>query len=643
MNITIFSAILFLFIAPPTLLNAQTTAKPTCAAATILQKQVTNNPHLADKLEQMERLTAHLAQSTVVETRSIIVIPVVVHVLYANNIQNISDAQILSQIAVLNRDFRKTNPDIHQVPALYAGAAADCGIQFKLATRDPKGNATNGIQRYNSKRAAWNTNDEMKKPENGGVAAWNAGKYLNFWICNIGDGTLGYAQFPGSAPETDGVVIDYRCFGTTGTAKAPYNLGRTATHEVGHYFNVQHIWGDSDCGDDHVSDTPPQFKPNNGVPAFPHYSTCNSVRTVDMSMNFMDYVYDEAMHLFTQGQKTRMQAILSPEGLRASLTTSDGCKAPAGTVCAAPTGLIAYDMTAKTATLNWIDWNANDDYILEYRADQDLQNIISIQTRLTTQLLTNLKSNTNYWYRVRTVCGTAWSEAQQFTTAAIENLPCIDALMDNKQRETAATLELSKTIRSMLVKKGDKDWYKITTTTEKPNLKVLLNQLPTDYDLKLYDSDGNLLRTSSAKGQRDECLWYNSTVSATYYVQIFGYDGVFDTQSCYSLTCNTSANAFQKADGTLESNVTMADKSFSIYPNPVVGEAILEVNIEKDVFARVQIWDLNGGLRAERSQNLVKGDTKMRLDVSDLPSGLYLVSMTVDGRTQNRKMTVQTY
>jgi hypothetical protein len=643
MNSTSFSMILFLFIAPQMLVNAQSTATRPCAAVEILKKQVTNDPHLADRLEEMERTTARLASTALVETRSTIVIPVVVHVLYATNIQNISDAQILSQIAVLNRDFRKMNPDIYQIPALFSGAAVDCSIQFKLATRDPQGNATTGIQRYFTKRTAWNTNDEMKRPETGGVAPWNAAGYLNFWVCNIGDGTLGYAQFPGSAPETDGVVIDYRCFGTIGTVNAPYNLGRTATHEVGHYFNLQHIWGDSDCGDDHVADTPTQFKPNAGVPTFPHYSHCNNVRTVDMSMNFMDYVFDEAMHLFTQGQKARMQAVLSEEGLRAGLVTSDGCKAPAGTICAAPTGLTAYDMTTQTAILNWIDWNANDNYRLEYWEDNNNQNIISTQTNNTTKILTGLTPNTTYSYRVKTACGATWSEAQQFITASVENARCKDSGLDNKQMERAAPLTVGKTIHSMIVRATDKDWFKITTTAVKPNVKVLLNQLPTDYDLKLYDEAGNLLRTSSAKGRKEECLWYNASASATYYVQIFGYDGAFDTQSCYSLTYNTSANAFQKADGTMETNVMMADKSFEIYPNPVVGEAILEVNIEKDVFAAVKVWDLGGSLRAELGQNLVKGDTKIRLEVGHLPSGLYLVSMELDGRIQNRKMTVQTY
>jgi Pregnancy-associated plasma protein-A/Secretion system C-terminal sorting domain len=643
MNFSFFSMILFLLIAPQTFVNAQTTAIRHCASAEILKKQVTNDPHFADRLEQMERTTARLAQSALLETRGTTVIPIVIHVVYATDVQNISDAQILSQITVLNRDFRKMNPDIHRVPALFSSVAADCGIQFKLATRDPQGNATNGIQRYLTKQVAWNTNDEMKKPENGGIAPWDANQYLNFWVCNMGDGTLGYAQFPGGSLKTDGVVIDYRCFGTIGTVIAPYNIGRTATHEVGHYFNLKHIWGDSDCGDDLVADTPSQSKANSGMPAFPHYSTCNNVRTVDMSMNFMDYVFDDAMNMFTEGQKARMQAVLSVGGLRASLLTSDGCKASAGTVCAAPTGLIAYDMSAQTAILNWIDWNKNDNYLLEYRSNDNSQNIISVQTNNTTKILAGLTPNTTYWYRVKTICGSNWSEAQQFTTASVENVRCMDGWAENKQRETAATLTVGKTIHSMLTTTSDKDWFKITTTDEKPNLKVILNQLPTDYDLKLYDNEGHLLRTSSAKGRKDEGLWYNASAGGTYYIQILGYDGTFDTQNCYSLTYNLSSFDFQKADGTIETNVMMEDKSFEIYPNPVVGEAILEVNIEKEVFAEVKVWDLKGGLRFEMAQNLVKGDTKIRLDVSNLPSGFYLVSMMLDGRLQNRKMTVQTY
>ena len=151
----------------------------------------------------------------------------------------------------------------------------------------------------------------VKFAASGGAEAWPADRYLNIWVCHLND-LLGYAQFPGGPPQTDGVVIDYRAFGTVGTATAPFNLGRTATHEVGHWLNLFHIWGDDGggCGGtDQVDDTPNQGGPNTGSPSFPHI-TCGNAPNGDMFINFMDYVDDRTMVMFTIGQVERMHAAL---------------------------------------------------------------------------------------------------------------------------------------------------------------------------------------------------------------------------------------------------------------------------------------------------------------------------------------------
>ena len=142
--------------------------------------------------------------------------------------------------------------------------------------------------------------------------AWPANRYLNLWVCTLGGGLLGYAQFPGGPARTDGVVILNTAFGTTGTATTPFDLGRTATHEVGHWLNLRHIWGDrNDCGGtDFVTDTPNAQLPNYGKPTFPHIS-CNNAPNGDMFMDYMDYVDDAAMVMFTAGQVERMNATLA--------------------------------------------------------------------------------------------------------------------------------------------------------------------------------------------------------------------------------------------------------------------------------------------------------------------------------------------
>jgi hypothetical protein len=252
-------------------------------------------------------------------------IPTVVHVVHKTAAQNISDAQINSQIDVLNADFRKKNADVSSVPGAFAGLAGDARIEFELATSDPAGNPTTGITRTATTVTAFSDDDAVKSSATGGADAWPADKYLNIWVCQLANNLLGYAQFPGGPAATDGVVILHTAFGTTGTAAAPFNLGRTTTHEVGHWLNLRHIWGDDGtgcAGSDFVADTPNQGGPNVGVPTFPHIS-CGNGPNGDMFMNYMDYVDDVAMVMFSTDQVTRMQATL--DGLRSAIGTSVSC------------------------------------------------------------------------------------------------------------------------------------------------------------------------------------------------------------------------------------------------------------------------------------------------------------------------------
>ena len=165
-------------------------------------------------------------------------IPVVVHVVWNTAAQNVSDAQIQSQIDVLNRDFRRTNTDAGSVPSYFASVAADTRIEFALAVRDPNCGVTNGITRTNTATAGFTkaTRNNVKSATTGGADPWPSARYLNMWVANFTDSLLGFATFPGGPANLDGFVVDTQAFGTTGTAQAPFNLGRTATHEIGHWF-----------------------------------------------------------------------------------------------------------------------------------------------------------------------------------------------------------------------------------------------------------------------------------------------------------------------------------------------------------------------------------------------------------------------
>ncbi|MEO5968263.1 MAG: M43 family zinc metalloprotease, partial [Ferruginibacter sp.] len=222
----------------------------------------------------------------------VISIPVVVHVVYNNNIQNISDEQVVSQITSLNNDFRLLNANASGIPAAFKSNAADVRIQFVLAKYDPMGRPTNGIVRRNTNKTSFRTDDAVKFTAAGGSDAWDTYHYLNIWVCSQEGNSLGYSSIPGSQPDRDGVVINYNVFGTTGVLKAPFNKGRTATHEIGHWMGLKHIWGDANCGSDDVDDTPRQKSFNYGMPSFPHLSDCSINGYGDMFMNYMDLTDD---------------------------------------------------------------------------------------------------------------------------------------------------------------------------------------------------------------------------------------------------------------------------------------------------------------------------------------------------------------
>ena len=286
--------------------SADAIAKRGCASQEVLAAQMKADPSLALRMNEIEAFT----QKSMLTGRLVngkIQIPVVVNVLYRTTAENISLAQIQSQIDVLNQDFNAANSDFNQVPSLFAGVKANVGISFVLEA----------VYRKATTKTSWGTNDAMKIASQGGIAPTTPTTRMNLWACTIGGGILGYAQFPGGSSSTDGVVIDSKYLGNTGTAVYPFNLGRTATHEVGHWMNLRHIWGDATCGSDLVSDTPTHNAANSGVPAYPSYSTCSG-NPVEMTMNYMDYTDDRGMYMFSNGQKSRMAAVFVSGGSRAS-------------------------------------------------------------------------------------------------------------------------------------------------------------------------------------------------------------------------------------------------------------------------------------------------------------------------------------
>lgn len=289
-----------------------------CFSMKVLNRQLKENPGLEQRMFAIEKHTRTVISFKGKPTKpgsgggtdpapgftGTVTIPVVVNILEDPN-HPVSQANIDSQIAILNQDYNNNNPNTSGVPTEFANVVANANITFVLAA----------VNRKASTKTTWGTNDAMKYASQGGIDATDPTNNLNLWVCEIGGGILGYAQFPGGTLATDGVVIGSDYLGEN-TAGGVYGHGRTATHEVGHWLNLRHIWGDGRCRqDDFVADTPSSDSPNYGCPSYPTVK-CKSN---DMTMNYMDYVYDNCMYMFTSGQNDRMRALFAAGGARESL------------------------------------------------------------------------------------------------------------------------------------------------------------------------------------------------------------------------------------------------------------------------------------------------------------------------------------
>jgi hypothetical protein len=323
-----------------------------CAADDLHKVKMANNPEYAKNQQNLERLTEKYIADVKAGRVSggNVVIPCIVHVVYANSQENISTAQVQSQIDRLNDDFSATNSDYNQTPSIFTSVrSGDNGIRFELLE----------TKRYSNSRSTWGTSDLVKST----YPPIEPARILNMWVADIGGGILGYAQFPNDTPATDGVVMSPQYFGDASKGSgfylsAPFNLGRTATHEVGHWLNLRHIWGDGGCSqDDFVSDTPVAGQSNGGCPAA-NTNTCSGGES-DMFMNYMDYVDDACMFMFSAGQKSRMNATFSNGGGREGFlldpvyNPGGGSGGGGGSACTGGVSSFPYSESFESGTGAW--------------------------------------------------------------------------------------------------------------------------------------------------------------------------------------------------------------------------------------------------------------------------------------------------
>lgn len=713
--------------------QAQTNNYQHCATMQMLEEQKLADPGLQARMDAIEQATnEYIKNHGNQKQSSVITIPVVFHILWNVPAENISDSRILAQLDVLNKDFARLNADANNTPSVFQGVAVNTQIQFCLAQRDPNGAATTGILRIQTTKTSFSSSgNPIKFTAQGGSNAWPASSYLNFWVGNLGGGLLGYAQFPGGTANTDGVVCLYTSVGgpsNPGTGN-PYHLGRTATHEVGHWLNLFHIWGDANCGNDQVSDTPTQQTSNFGCPTFPHV-TCANGPNGDMFMNYMDYVDDGCMNMFTAGQSTRMNAALA--GPRVGLTTSLGCSPVGG--CGTPSGLSSSGVSTSSVYLGWSLVSGAVSYNIRYRIvgaanwinttstttstaltgltpgstyEYQIQAVCSnstgaysasanfttltsgcglpgsltalnvqatsasitwllvggatsykVQYRVlgtstyTTKTattspynLSGLTPSTTYQYRVRAVCGATlgnYTTVKTFTTQAGGGGGCTgsDPYEPNELASTAATISPNTDAYGIISTATDVDFYKITATNAAPKIKVILDGLPADYDVKLsLGSTGALIATSQNSGTTPEQIIYNTpTAGAVYKVKVYGYNGAFVPTSCYHLRVSTSATNWREGGDFVQVENT---NGMFLYPNPAKDLVTVELFCDKEQTSSINVVDMLGRSVLSLQQDLNEGNNQLNLDLSKIQKGMYTVRASMNGQLMVKTLVVQ--
>lgn len=315
------------------------TVQQRCGTMQLLESRFERNPALRVNFENQRtrfnnavregayKLSSRSGNGEGSANRTAYTIPVVFHIV-SKTPNGITDAAILAQLDTLNKNFSGTNADSVKIPSYFKPLFGKTTIQFCLAQRTPGGANTTGIERITTTQSSFTSNDAIKHAASGGANIWSSDKYLNIWVGTLSNNLLGYSTFPDDGqPLEQGVVMDYRTL--PGGTFAGYNSGKTLTHEVGHYFNLYHIWGDDDgacSGTDYVGDTPNQYDASSSCYSGIKTDSCTKGGNGIMYQNYLDYSTDACMVMFTVQQVSRMESALL--AYRSSLLSSNGCLAP---------------------------------------------------------------------------------------------------------------------------------------------------------------------------------------------------------------------------------------------------------------------------------------------------------------------------
>lgn len=675
---------------------AQQHDEPPCITDFMQRQLLETDPSYAARRQATEeQLQRYIAEHKGIADREIITIPVVFHVVHSSEevVNSITSAIIQSQLDVLNRDFAKTNYDIGYLPPEFAARAVNTDIQFCLARRTPSGQTTDGIVRkFGSGADSYyitgndgNNNLSIKGTVKGSPA-WDVTRYLNVWIGdlrdinNIGviiDDALGFSYNPQDLSPSqqwrDGVALDYKYVGLSTLNTLPKiredrNMGRTLTHEVGHYLDLLHVWGEIEnpaddlCNDDDLcGDTPVQMRRNYGLPNFPHLSVppCPSEdATGNMFMNYMDYSDDKALIAFTNDQRTRMRAAIN--NFRVGLKTSQGCnpitsfnpKRPCILLGAVPSSIYAETPQNYQTTVHWMYSNGSY-YELWYKAQSSTNWTIAAGLPTNSYTITGLYLTEPYEVKVKHFPPGCTNG--MFTSTITVTVPQLQATptpppadaSNNIDTPTSISLNPSGTteVNQAIATSGDVDWYTFTTTTSKPNIRVTLSNLPADYDIRVFKSPdwtNAIYYPPLYPGVTTEVVKHNTPAAATYRVQIRGFHpDDFTPYNMYKLKIEASSTGFAKqaSENEFVSGGLTTD-AVQFYPNPTQQYLYITLPSTQSEVVQVQLFDLMGKLSYTQAFNCNEGTNTLNLDLSQLPKGMYVAQVQSTKQSYQQKIIV---
>jgi len=442
-----------------------------CGTADAYEKLMANDPEYRVAREKfIKDADEWIAQHPNYQSKTVITIPVVVHIIYKTAAENISDVRVQEQLAYTNADYAGLNPhSLNAFSSVTPSLKANTNIQFCLANVDPNGAATTGITRTVTTKSSFSISGSPANctgyPERcastGGCDAWDVTHYLNIWVCNAGGGLCGISMFP-TSPISNyyGTTINYLYFGHT-SAQAPYNLGGTYTHESGHCLNLFHTWGDdggSCSGSDYCGDTPQSANAVYGN----HNSTSNfngvgqnSTTLTDACLtsppgvlyeDFMDYTDDIEYACFTPNQVTRMAATLAGADLSLSTSATTHCSVTTSIPTVTTTAATAIASTTATSggnvtsdggasvTARGVCWATTANPVATGNHTSD-----GTGTGTFTSSITGLTVSTTYHYRAYATnsVGTAYGSDLTFTTV-VAGLPTLTTTAASSIANTTA-------------------------------------------------------------------------------------------------------------------------------------------------------------------------------------------------------------